>query len=493
VLHDGKQFHTVASLQAGDIICEMAIITGVGTRNVSVVARTPVTVCAFAEETFAAFIETKGFRDKLLNRWSLRPIIKNLPQFHEMTSTVLEKVGSISRLEYLDKGDSRRFDESAWYILCEASVEDDEGVHVKASEFGWLPFAESNSASVTCLEDTKLIKIKKDHLERLRLESPQLNYYLRKQRVGQPFAKVDWLLDIEPWISRTNPLIKFTTKLTFLILQPIMKHVGLFKTIQINHLRRIMDIKGKVAVITGGASGLGEATARRLTTMGAKVAIFDRDAEKGAALAEELDAGFYSVNVVDEDQVQEAITDTVATFGAIHICCNYAGVGYAARTVGREGAYPLDKFKRIIDINLIGTFNVLRLAAFEMAKNEPYNKYGGRGCIINTASAAAFDGQIGQAAYSASKAGVVGMTLPIARDLSSMGIRVNTIAPGLIRTPLLEGASKQVLDALSAQVLYPKRLGEADEIAHVAITLMENEYLNAEVIRMDGGIRMQAR
>lgn len=254
-----------------------------------------------------------------------------------------------------------------------------------------------------------------------------------------------------------------------------------------------MEIKDKVAVITGGASGLGEATTRRITAMGTKVAIFDRDAVKGAALAEELNAKFYLVNVVDEDQVQEAITDTIATFGAIHICCNYAGVGEAVRTVGREGAHPLDRFKRIIEINLIGTFNVLRLAAFEMAKNEPYNTYGGRGCIINTASAAAYDGQIGQAAYSASKGGVVGMTLPIARDLSSMGIRVNTIAPGLIRTPLLEGASKQVLDALSAQVLYPKRLGEADEIAHVAVTLMENEYLNAEVIRMDGGIRMQAR
>jgi len=196
VLHDGKQFHTVAALQAGDIIGEMAIISGIGTRNASVVARTPVTVCVFAEETFAAFIETEGFRDKLLSRWALRPIIKNLPQFHEMTSTVLEKVGSIARLEYLDKGDARRFDESAWYILCEGSVEDDEGVHEKDSEFGWLPFAESNCASVTCLEDTKLIKIKKDHLEHLRLESPQLNYYLRKQRVGQPFAKVDWLLDM---------------------------------------------------------------------------------------------------------------------------------------------------------------------------------------------------------------------------------------------------------------------------------------------------------
>jgi 3-hydroxyacyl-CoA dehydrogenase / 3-hydroxy-2-methylbutyryl-CoA dehydrogenase len=256
-----------------------------------------------------------------------------------------------------------------------------------------------------------------------------------------------------------------------------------------------MDINDKVAVITGGASGLGEATARRITAMGAKVAIFDLNEEKGEALAAELGDGatFFKVNVTSEDDVQSAITATVEKFGAIHICCNYAGIGSAARTVGRNGAHSLDQFKLVIDINLIGTFNVLRLAAFEMAKNEPYNEYGGRGCIINTASVAAFEGQIGQAAYSASKGGIVGMTLPIARDLASVGIRVNTIVPGLIHTPLFQGVGEAAVNSLASQVLYPKRLGEADEISHVAVMLMENEYMNGESVRMDGGIRMQPK
>ncbi len=198
VQHDGKQFRTVASLQAGDVIGEMAVITGVGTRNASVVARTPVTVCVFAEETFAAFIETEGFREKLLNRWALRPIIKSLPQFKMMTSTVLEKVGNIARFEYLDKGDARRFDDSSWYILTEGSVEDDEGIQRFATEYGCRPFAESNLASVVCLEDCTFIKFRKDLLEGLRLAAPQINYYLRKQRIDSPFAKVDWLLSEVP-------------------------------------------------------------------------------------------------------------------------------------------------------------------------------------------------------------------------------------------------------------------------------------------------------
>jgi 3-hydroxyacyl-CoA dehydrogenase / 3-hydroxy-2-methylbutyryl-CoA dehydrogenase len=256
-----------------------------------------------------------------------------------------------------------------------------------------------------------------------------------------------------------------------------------------------MDINDKIAIITGGASGLGEATARRITGMGAKVAIFDLNEDKGRALATELgeNAMFQKVNVTSEEEVASAIAATVAQFGGIHICCNFAGIGSAIRTVGRNGPHPLDRFKFVIEINLIGTFNVLRLAAAEMVKNEPYNQYGGRGCIINTASVAAFEGQIGQAAYSASKGGVVGMTLPIARDLASMGIRVNTIVPGLINTPLLQGAGQQVIDSLAAQVLNPKRLGEADEIAHVAVMLMENEYMNGESVRMDGGIRMQPK
>ena len=256
-----------------------------------------------------------------------------------------------------------------------------------------------------------------------------------------------------------------------------------------------MDIKDKVAVITGGASGLGEATVRTLVPKGAKCAIFDLNEEKGAAIAEELGDAviFQKVNVTDEDSVKAGIAATMEAFGAIHICCNYAGIGNAIKTVGKDGPFPLDKFKLIIDINLIGTFNVLRLAAAEMQKNEPYNEYGGRGCIINTASVAAYEGQIGQAAYSASKGGIVGMTLPIARDLSSVGIRCNTIVPGLIHTPLFQGAPQNVIDALSAQVLYPKRLGRPEEIAHVAVMLMENEYMNGECVRMDGGIRMQPR
>jgi 3-hydroxyacyl-CoA dehydrogenase / 3-hydroxy-2-methylbutyryl-CoA dehydrogenase len=256
-----------------------------------------------------------------------------------------------------------------------------------------------------------------------------------------------------------------------------------------------MDIQGKVAVITGGASGLGEATSRKLVSMGAKVAIFDVNQDKGQALVKELgDAAiFCNVNVTSEESVQAGIAAAMERFGAIHICCNYAGIGGAIKTVGKDGPYPLDKFKLIIDVNLIGTFNVLRLAANEMQKNEPFNEYGGRGCIINTASVAAYEGQIGQAAYSASKGGIVGMTLPIARDLSSIGIRCNTIVPGLIHTPLFEGAPDKVVDALSAQVLYPKRLGRAEEIAHVAVMLIENEYMNGECVRMDGGIRMQPR
>lgn len=256
-----------------------------------------------------------------------------------------------------------------------------------------------------------------------------------------------------------------------------------------------MDIKDKVAVITGGASGLGAATARRLSGMGAKVAIFDLQEDKGQALAEELGAGviFHKTDVTDEASVAAGIAAAMDAFGAIHICCNYAGIGNAIKTVGKDGPFPLDKFKLVIDINLIGTFNVLRLAAAEMQKNEPYNEFGGRGCIINTASVAAYEGQIGQAAYSASKGGIVGMTLPIARDLASIGIRCNTIVPGLIHTPLFQGAPDNVIDALSAQVLYPKRLGQPDEIAHLAVMLIENEYMNGECVRMDGGIRMQPR
>ncbi|MFA7555705.1 MAG: SDR family NAD(P)-dependent oxidoreductase [Spongiibacteraceae bacterium] len=256
-----------------------------------------------------------------------------------------------------------------------------------------------------------------------------------------------------------------------------------------------MNIDGKVAIITGGASGLGEATARRLSALGAKVVIFDMNAERGAALVKELGDSvlFQSVNVTDEASVQAGIAAAAAAFGGIHICCNYAGVADAAKTLGKEGAFPLALFQKVININLIGTFNVLRLAAEVMAKQEPVGEDGARGVIINTASVAAFEGQMGQAAYSASKGGIVGMMLPIARDLANFGIRVNTIAPGLIHTPMMESLPKNVVEGLNASVPNPKRLGRPDEIAHLAQFIIENDYINGEVVRMDGAIRMQPR
>lgn len=256
-----------------------------------------------------------------------------------------------------------------------------------------------------------------------------------------------------------------------------------------------MDIKDKVAIVTGGASGLGEATVRRYLTNGAKVAIFDLNDERGNALVSELgsDVVYHNVNVTDESAVQSAIDAVVERFGALHICNNYAGLGNAIKTVGRDGAFPLDAFKFIIDVNLVGTFNVLRLAALQMSKQEPINDEGGRGVIINTASIAAYEGQIGQAAYSASKGGVVGLTLPVARDLASLGIRVNTIVPGLIHTPLFESLPEPAFEALSNSPLYPKRLGRTDEIAHLSQYIVENDYTNGECIRMDAGIRMQPK
>jgi NAD(P)-dependent dehydrogenase (short-subunit alcohol dehydrogenase family) len=199
------------------------------------------------------------------------------------------------------------------------------------------------------------------------------------------------------------------------------------------------------------------------------------------------------VNVADEEQVEAALAATVAAFGAVHICNNFAGIGDAAKTVSRGEPLALARFKRVIDVNLIGTFNVLRLAAAQMAKQDPVTEDGGRGVIINTASVAAFEGQVGQVAYSASKGAVVGMTLPIARDLASLGIRVNTIAPGLIHTPLFETLEEKVYNSLCEQPVFPKRLGKADEIAHLSQYIVENDYTNGEVIRMDGAIRMQPR
>jgi NAD(P)-dependent dehydrogenase (short-subunit alcohol dehydrogenase family) len=263
-----------------------------------------------------------------------------------------------------------------------------------------------------------------------------------------------------------------------------------------------MDLKDKVAVITGGASGLGRATVRRFVANGGKAAIFDMNEEKGNQLVAEYPGKviFCNVNVTNEESVAAGIAKTIEEFGAIHICCNFAGTGNAMRTMGKKGPFPLDEFNRIIQINLVGTFNVLRLCAEKMSTNDVLNEDGGRGVIINTASIAAYEGQIGQAAYSASKGGVVGMTLPIARDLAVLGIRVNTIVPGLIATPLMMGGAEEMspeiaefLQPLASQVLYPKRLGKADEIAQLAQQLVENDYINGECIRMDGGIRMQPK
>lgn len=256
-----------------------------------------------------------------------------------------------------------------------------------------------------------------------------------------------------------------------------------------------MDIKDKVALVTGGASGLGEATVRLYHELGARVAIFDKDDARGQALAQSLGAAaqYQQVDVADEEQVVAALAAVVERFGAVHICNNYAGIGAAAKTVSRGEPLELARFKHVIEVNLIGTFNVLRLAAAQMARQDPIDADGARGVIINTASVAAYEGQVGQAAYSASKGGVVGMTLPIARDLAALGIRVNTIAPGLIHTPLFETLPREAYESLAAQPVFPRRLGRAEEIAHLSRYIVENDYTNGEVIRMDGAIRMQPR
>lgn len=256
-----------------------------------------------------------------------------------------------------------------------------------------------------------------------------------------------------------------------------------------------MKIAGAGVVITGGASGIGRAAARAMAEKGGRIAIFDLNEAAGQELAKSLGGGalFAKVDVADERSVASAISTTMGAFGAIHICVNCAGIGSAHKIFGKDGPFPLAAWNKTIAVNLTGTFNVTRLCAEQMAKNQPLDPHGGRGVIINIASVAAYDGQMGQAAYSASKAGIVGMTLPMARDLSGIGIRVNTIAPGLIETPLLASLPGEVLDALAKSVLNPKRLGKPEEIAHVAVAIVENDYINAECIRVDGGIRMQPR
>jgi NAD(P)-dependent dehydrogenase (short-subunit alcohol dehydrogenase family) len=255
-----------------------------------------------------------------------------------------------------------------------------------------------------------------------------------------------------------------------------------------------MDINGASAIVTGGASGIGAACARQLAAKGAKVVVADLNAEKGEALANEIGGAFAPVDVTSTEQIQAAVEQALE-LGPLWAAVNSAGIGWAQRTIGKDGefssAHDIDAFKKVIAINLIGTFDTIRLAATAMGRNEP-DADGQRGAIVNMASVAAFDGQIGQASYSGSKGGVVGMTLPIARDLSAAGIRVNTIAPGLIDTPIYgEGeASEQFKAHLGQSVLFPKRLGVADELASMVVECVTNSYMNAETIRVDGGIRM---
>jgi NAD(P)-dependent dehydrogenase (short-subunit alcohol dehydrogenase family) len=255
-----------------------------------------------------------------------------------------------------------------------------------------------------------------------------------------------------------------------------------------------MDIKNKVAIVTGGASGLGRACVELFLEKGAKVAIFDKSVEQGEQASSELGENvcFFEVDVCDEEAVTKAIQGTVKQFAGLHILVNCAGIGMAVKTYGSKGVMPLDLFKLTININLVGSFNVLRLAAEQFAKNDSEDG-NERGVIINTASVAAFDGQIGQAAYSASKGGVVGMTLPIARDLSPLGIRVMTIAPGIIDTPLMQLLPDDKRQPLIDMVQSPKRLGKPGEYAQLALHIVENTYLNGETIRLDGGIRMEPR
>ena len=255
-----------------------------------------------------------------------------------------------------------------------------------------------------------------------------------------------------------------------------------------------MELKEKVAIVTGGASGLGEACARRFALQGANIGILDVDEGKGGRLAAELGAQaiYCRTDVTSEQSVQAAVDRTVEEFGGIHVVINCAGVGTAAKVLGKNGPMALEHFNRVVQINLVGTLNVIRLAAAKITANTP-NPDGEKGVVINTASAAAFDGQIGQAAYSASKAGVVGMTLPIAREFADYGIRVMTIAPGLFRTPMLESLPQKVQTALGQMVPFPKRLGMPSEFARLAADIVKNPMLNGETIRLDGAIRMTAK
>jgi NAD(P)-dependent dehydrogenase (short-subunit alcohol dehydrogenase family) len=258
-----------------------------------------------------------------------------------------------------------------------------------------------------------------------------------------------------------------------------------------------MELAGTSAVVTGGASGLGEATARLLASRGVKVVVADLQADKGEELAKEVGGTFARTDVTVTDQIIAAV-DAARDLAPLWSLVNCAGIGWATRTIGKDGRYSsahdLGAYRKVIEVNLIGTFDCIRIAATAMSQNEP-DENGQRGAIVNTASVAAEDGQIGQAAYSSSKGGIVGMTLPVARDLATVGIRVNTILPGLIDTPIYGSgeAADQFKERLGAGVLFPKRLGRPEEFASMAVELLTNDYMNAECIRLDAGIRMQPR
>lgn len=252
-----------------------------------------------------------------------------------------------------------------------------------------------------------------------------------------------------------------------------------------------MELKGATAIVTGGASGLGEACVRRFVASGANVVIADLNEERGQAVAAELGAAvrYVKTDVSNENDPEKCLQTALEAFGGVHILVNCAGIATAQRTVGREGPMPLNDFTKVIKVNLIGTFNMIRVIGAKMMDQEA-NAAGERGVIINTASVAAYDGQIGQVPYSASKGGIVGMTLPLAREFSKFGIRVCTIAPGIMDTPMMQGLPEAARISLGQQVPFPPRLGRPEEYAHLANFIIDNELINGEVIRLDGAIRM---
>jgi len=251
-----------------------------------------------------------------------------------------------------------------------------------------------------------------------------------------------------------------------------------------------MQLKDQAAIVTGGASGLGAATARKLAGLGAKVTVCDLNAKLAEEVAAEIRGTAVTCDVSDAASAEAAVVQASKAHGPARVLVNCAGIGVAKRVIGRDGPMPLADFDRVIKVNLIGSFNMLRLASAEMSKLEPLAGTGERGVVINTASVAAYDGQIGQAAYSASKGGIVAMTLPIARELAQFGIRVLTIAPGLFLTPLLANLPQEAQDSLAAAIPFPRRLGAADEFASLALHMIDNPYLNGEVVRLDAALRM---